>query len=201
MKKRWALLFYLNGNNEIEPEIYNSFKRILKTEEANIDIYIEIGRIQMDFIKRIRALENIIENEDKWVGVRRYVIDEGKVKYIKKLQNINMAHPKQLYDFIDWGIKCSSAEYYSLIIASHGFSFIGGITDFSFDYPYVMPIEEMCNVINKAFYDNNRELDILLLDMCYMNYIEIIYELYKRHSLIKNIITYDGFLELTMKYI
>ncbi|SKA79422.1 hypothetical protein SAMN05443428_10360 [Caloramator quimbayensis] len=191
MKKRWSVLFYLNGNNEIEPEIFNSFKRILEIKNDDVDIYIEIGRIKKEIIKKIRVRENIDLSNDDSFGVSRYIVKSGEVKHTCNLGNKNMADPKQLYDFISWAINFGNSENMCLIIAAHGFSFIGGITDFSLDYPYVMPIEDMCYVINKALYDNKKELNLLVLDMCYMNYIEIINELYKRHSIIKYILTYD----------
>ncbi|WDC85422.1 hypothetical protein PL321_08860 [Caloramator sp. mosi_1] len=151
--------FYLDGNNEIEPEIYSALELLLQFKSKEVDLFIEVGRENREFVKVIRPLENICDVKDKWTGVRRYNIKDGVVNHID-LGKRNMAHPKELYEFICWGLKNSKAKYNALVIASHGFSFVGGITDFTFDVPYVMPIEDMCYSINKALLDCRKRLDL-----------------------------------------
>lgn len=186
-----CFLFYLDGNNEIEPEIYSALDKLLELKSKEIEIFIEVGREDRNFVKVIRPFENIPYDRDSWIGVRRYHIRDGYVKYFD-LGKRNMAHPKELYEFMCWGLKVCRTKYNALVIASHGFSFVGGITDLTFDVPYVMPIEDMSYSINKALLDCRKSLDLLFLDMCYMNYIEIIYEIKKRYDNIKYLLTYYG---------
>ncbi|MBZ4662592.1 MAG: alpha-clostripain-like protein [Caloramator sp.] len=186
-----CFLFYLDGNNEIEPEIYNAFENLLRFKSKEVELFIEVGRENREFIKVIRPFENIHYDKNLWTGVRRYHIRDGYIEYFD-LGKRNMAHPKELYDFICWGLKVCRAKYNALVIASHGFSFVGGITDLTFDVPYVMPIEDMSYSINKALLDCRKGLDLLFLDMCYMNYIEILYEIKKRYDNINYILTYYG---------
>ncbi|MCX7950848.1 MAG: clostripain-related cysteine peptidase [Clostridiales bacterium] len=189
--KSLSILFYLDGNNEIEPEIYSSLQKLLGYRNNDVEIFIEVGREKREFARVLRPYEIIEESNDIWNGVRRYVLKDGVVKKIE-LGKINMAHPKELYDFICWGLKNSNSKQNILVIASHGFNFVGGIIDLTLDIPYIMSIEDMSYSINKALIDTRKKLDMLVLDMCYMNYIEIIYELSRRYSNIENILTYYG---------
>lgn len=189
--KSIGILFYLDGNNEIEPEIYTSLQKLLEYRNSDVELFIEVGREKREYVSILRPYEIIEKSNDEWSGVRRYIIKDGDIKKID-LDNINMAHPKELYDFICWGLRNSNAKINILVIASHGFNFVGGITDLTLDIPYIMSIEDMSYSINKALIDSRKKLDILVLDMCYMNYIEIIYELSRRHSNIENILTYYG---------
>ncbi|MCX7694994.1 MAG: clostripain-related cysteine peptidase, partial [Caloramator sp.] len=189
--KSLCVLFYLDGNNDIEPEIYSSLEKLLQFKCKDVDLFVEVGREDREFVKVIRPFENISYSKDKWTGVKRYHIKDGNIEHFD-LGKRNMANPKELYDFICWGLNGCSAKYNVLVIASHGFSFVGGITDLTFDVPYVMPIEDMCYSINKALLDCRKRLDLLFLDMCYMNYIEILYELERRHDNIQYVLTYYG---------
>lgn len=189
--KTLSILFYLDGNNEIEPEIYNTFQKLLKYRDSDVDLFIEVGRDKRENVKIFRPYEIIDTTDDRWDGVRRYIIKNGKINIID-LGKKNLAHPNELYDFICFGLKNSNSKYNILVVASHGFSFVGGITDLTLDVPYIMSIEDMSCSINKALIDCKKNLDLLVLDMCYMNYIEIIYELQRRYSNIEYILTYYG---------
>lgn len=84
-----------------------------------------------------------------------------------------MADPNNLYKFIKWGIKNYSAEKYMVVLSDHGSDFIGCMTDLSLNIPYIMGIPEMSEAINSAGANSECEIDILVLDMCYMNSVEL----------------------------
>ena len=67
-----------------------------------------------------------------------------------------------------------------LILGGHGGSFIAAMSDLSQNKPYMMGIFELCKVINIISKDTGVKIDILTLDICYMNLLEIMYELGKR---------------------
>lgn len=188
--KNICILFYLDGNNEIEPEIYNSFQRIKNTLINDVEIFVELGREKREVIKIIRPYEVFENNYDNWSGVRRYRIDSEKIREYE-LGTVNMASPKELNNFITWGLRSSNSRKNILVIASHGFSILGGITDFTLDNPYLMSIKDMCNSIATALIETRKNIDLLFLDMCYMNYIEILYELNIKSN-IKKVLMYDG---------
>ena len=102
-----------------------------------------------------------------------------------------MAHPKVLYDFLEWGIKSYPAEKYILIMGGHSFQYFGIMTDYSGKLPYIMGIPELAKALNLVRKNTGNSLDILVLDTCYMNMVEILYELAKeKNHFVKNVLTY-----------
>ncbi len=190
--KEWTILIYANGNNELLPEIYNSKLKAEKVgSTSNINVVMEIGLDSMDIPFIMRPNQYISSFSSPWMGVRRYYINRNNSTLIEDLGKINMADHDNLYDFIAWGIKNYPAQKYMLIISGHGSSFVGVLPDFSQEAPYIMGVWEMCYVINKVKADTNTNIDILVLDMCYMNYLELVYELGKNpYPTVRNILTY-----------
>ena len=190
--KDCTILIYANGNNEMEPEIYESFlsaKRVADTK--NINIVMEIGRANRSLVSLINPSKLIRDNGDIWSGVRRYTIENSKPNLLENLGFINMADPKSLYNFIEWGINNFPAKKYILLISGHGIAYMGGLTDLTLDAFYIMGIPEMCQAINSIKKNLDINIDLLFLDMCYMNLIEIMYELAKGgNAACKNAITY-----------
>lgn len=190
--KEWTILIYANGNNEMEQEIYDSMIKLdTINKNENINIIMEIGRAKKDVVKIITPTKKLKPFLDCWNGVRRYKFENGSALLIENLNNLNMADGNTLYEFIKWGISNFHAKHYMLLISGHGISFIGGLTDIALDGFYIMGIPTMCHAINLIKEDMGISIDILILDMCYMNLIEILYELgsTKTHTC-SNLITY-----------
>lgn len=197
MNKEWTILIYANGNNEFEPEMYKLLldSRKIKSNN-NLNVLVQIGREKKQLVKMLRPGNIFAENNDNWFGVRRYLIDMYKKNHsetslIKDLGNLNMAHPKNLYDFLEWGMVTYPSEKYLLMMGGHSFQYLGIMTDYSQNVPYIMGIPEMAKALNLIKKKIGRNLDILVLDTCFMNMAEILYELAreKKHS-VKNILTY-----------
>lgn len=192
--KKWTILYYANGNNEYEPEMYKSLMDIKdKSSNNEIDVLVEIGRVERKIPEIIRSQEKFDDNKELWTGVRRYHIFNGEAELLESLGNRNMAHPANLYNFIKWGVEKSPAKHYMLILGGHGAAFVGTLTDYSQDKPYIMGTVEMCKAINMIYKDLGCRIDILLLDICYMNLVEIMYEFGKNNkNTVQNIVTYIG---------
>lgn len=189
--KDWTVLIYANGNNELLPEIWNSKIQAEKIgSSGSVNVVMEIGIDSLFIAKSMRPYQSL-HLEIPWNGVRRYYVEENNSVLIDDLGKINMADHNVLYQFITWGINKYPAKKYMLIISGHGSSFVGVLPDLSQRSPYIMGVWEMCHVINKVKANTNAHIDILALDMCYMNYIEILYELGKDSDpTVKNLITY-----------
>lgn len=190
--KDWTVLIYADGNNELEPEIWKSKLAAEKTGSSdNINVIMQIGRESSELVKIIRPFDSIPEEDEHWTGVRRYYIQNSESILISDLGKINMADPHNLYNFIIWGIKTYPSKHFMLILAGHGFSYIAAMTDLSQDIPYVMGVPQMCKVLNMIQKDTGVKIDILVLDMCYMNTIEVLYELGKTEDhTVDNVLTY-----------
>lgn len=190
--KDWTILNYANGNNEYEPEMFKSMKDSERVEDIErINIVTQIGRIEREVARIIRPNERLEDDEEMWTGVRRYITEYQKSELLEDLGNINMADPKSLYDFITWGIESYPARRYVLILGGHGAAFVGTLTDYSQKSPYIMGTSEMCRGINMVLKDTGKKIDILILDICYMNLAEIMYEFGKgKENTVQNVITY-----------
>ena len=185
------MLAYLNGNNELEPEMWRSKLDMDASDISNkVNIVIEIGRASENIVRIMRPQEKFTYDEECWSGVRRYVNDREKSVFVEDLGNINMADYKNLYKFIEWGINNYPAKRYMLVVAGHGFLVLT-LSDLCSDKPYTMGIYEMCTAINNIKADLDVNIDILVLDICFMNNIETIYELGKnKNNTVKYMITY-----------
>lgn len=190
--REWTVLIYANGNNEYEHEMHQSMLDAEKSgSNKDVSVAIEIGRESRILSKILRPDLHLTEDSSSWTGVRRYYIEKDSSNLVEDLGSVNMADPKHLYDFIRWGMENYPARHYMLILGGHGAAFIGSMTDFSQKTPYIMGTVEMCKVINMIGKDMGNSIDILLLDTCYMNQVEVIYELgYEKDSAVKNVITY-----------
>jgi hypothetical protein len=89
----------------------------------------------------------------------------------------NMADPLSLYDFITWSSKHYPAQQTMLALGGHGCQFAGSMTDYSQDVPYLMGLPEMSQAIQLACQEGGHFIDLLVMDTCYFNFIEAIYEL------------------------
>lgn len=180
--KKWTILIYADGNNEMEDIIYKSFLDCEKIGSSNeVNVVIQIGKLG----------NYNDDNKGNWSGVRRYYVQNNHSILIQDLGKTNIANPNVLYDFIKWGYENYKAEHVMLVLSDHGGDFIGCLPDLSLNVPYIMGIPEMIEAINAVRKRLGYVIDILLLDMCYMNSIEVLYELgQEEHSTIKTSITY-----------
>lgn len=189
-EKDWTILIYANGNNELEPEMRQAMHNAEKVgSNTDVNVVIQLGRAKYELVKLVRQ-EIEPKSEDSWSGVRRYFVTKGGSTLVGNLKRVNMADPKNLYDFIRWGMRFYPANKYMLILGGHGYQFVGMMTDYSQKAPYIMGIPEMVRAINKGA-NGIGKIDSLVLDTCYFNSIEVIYELGKEenHS-VKSAITY-----------
>ena len=182
LEKKWTILIYADGNNEMESIMYNSLLACEKVVSNNdVNVVFEIGRLG-----NYKSKNNV-----NWSGVRRYYVDKGSLILVGDLGKSNMADPNNLYSFIKWGIENYKAEHYMVLLSDHGGDFIGCFTDESLDKPYIMGIPEMIQAINALKINLGYEIDVLVLDMCYMNSIEVIYELGQSNThTVQTVITY-----------
>jgi hypothetical protein len=194
VQKQWTLLIYANGNNELEPEMWQAKLDAEKTGSSHdVDAIMQIGREDRQLIRILRPMDILPDASERWVGVRRYYIKKNQSDLINDLGSINMAHPRSLYDFIKWGTENYPARHYMLILGGHALQFVGMMTDYSQNIPYIMGIPEMVKALNLLKKDTGKNIDLLVLDTCHMNSVEVIYELGQDEDhAVQNVITFIG---------
>ncbi|MCF8011917.1 MAG: hypothetical protein K9L17_09995 [Clostridiales bacterium] len=118
----WTILIYANGNNELEPEMW---KARLDAEKAgsnrDVNVLMQLGREDRQMVYILRPEDIIPAASKQWTGVRRYYIKKEKSILLDEMGNINMAHPKNLYYFLKWGIEHYPAHHYLVILGGHAF--------------------------------------------------------------------------------
>ena len=185
-KKEWTVIMYLNGSNEMAIEMENTFKQLCKINKSNVNIVIQLSKAPIDLVRTIRQDDS--SYAENWTGTRRYSIINGKLEIVQSNEYINMADYRNLYDFIKWASNKFPAKRYMVSISGHGF-IVARLSDLCGKEPYIMGMYEMCTAINNL--KNIIDIDILILDICNMNTIELIYELGKEKvNVVKYIITY-----------
>ena len=185
-KKEWTVIMYLNGSNEMAIEMENTFKQLCKINKSNVNIVIQLSKAPIDLVRTIRQDDS--SYAENWTGTRRYSIINGKLEIVQSNEYINMADYRNLYDFIKWAANKFPAKRYMVSILGHGF-IVASLSDLCGKEPYIMGMYEMCTAINNL--KNIIDIDILILDICNMNTIELIYELGKEKvNVVKYIMTY-----------
>jgi hypothetical protein len=190
--KDWTILIFANGNNELEPDIWKSKIDAEKIgSNSNTNVVMQIGRESRELINIIRPTAQLSSDDEEWTGVRRYYIQTPSSKLISSLGKVNMSDPHTLYKFITWGIENYPAKHFMLVLSGHGYSVIAAMPDLSQDMPYMMGVPQMCRVLNMVQKYTGVKIDILALDMCYMNTIETLFEIGKKQdSSIKYVVTH-----------
>ena len=185
-KKEWTVIMYLNGSNELAIEMENTFKQLCKINKRNVKIVIQLSKAPIDLVRTIRQDDSSYAED--WTGTRRYSIINGNLEIVQSNEYINMADYRNLYDFIKWAANKFPAKRYMVSISGHGF-IVASLSDLCGKEPYIMGMYEMCTAINNL--KNIIDIDILILDICNMNTIELIYELGKEKvTVVKYIMTY-----------
>lgn len=175
--KKWTILIYANGNNELEPEVYQRFIELTNESlDHSYNIIVQIGRANPKIVKLLRP-DLLVDTDNSWHGVRRYKIENSQALLLEDIGNINMANPSSLVDFVTWGMDNYSASRTMVIISGHGAGFIGVMTDYTKNNPYIMDIFGLTSSLYNIKDKTKRTIDCLVLDACYMNMIELWNEL------------------------
>jgi len=171
--KKWSVLIYANGNNELEPEVFKSFLELQnETINDNINVVVQLGRAKKSLVRSLRQ-SLPLDYAQEWHGVRRYEVKNKDFIKLEDLGNVNMADPQNFTDFVSWGIKNYPASNIMVIISGHGAGFVGVMTDYTYEYPYIMDINGLVNSLYKIKDTTGQSIDCMVLDACYMNMVEV----------------------------
>ena len=176
LKKAYTVLIYADGNNEFLPETLHLKEQIqLIGSGEDVDMVLEMGVIDKHAVEIIRP--SFLFGNTESPGVRRYCFSGRDMVMTEELGNINMSDPQILLDFLCWGAGAYPANHYVLIMGGHVYQLVGINTDFSQDKPYIMGFPEMCRALREFSAVRGERIDLLILDTCYINMIEPLYEL------------------------
>lgn len=178
-RRDWTVLYYLNGNNDLEP---NLIKNLLDVEKVGstdrVDVVAQISRGERNYAAGKRQAER---KSGQWKGLRRYHIERhsgrGEVRsplLVEDKDIPNHGDPKTLRDFLRWGMENFPARHYMVVIGDHGKGFQGA----GFDYVHkdTLNLKEF----GQALEQSGLKPDVLVMDACEMGAIEVAYQLRER---------------------
>ncbi len=173
-QKKWTVMLYLDGDNqEMQADFLTAFQEMIQSGVGSND--------------RV----NIVAQFDRYPGnnayggweiTHRFFIKQGmEPTEVNAISNwgdgiggreVDMSDPDTLRDFITWSASNYPAERYALIPADHGFGWEGLLIDDT-NYKRTMSIKQL----RQALTDSRVHIDLLSLDACTMQMIEVAYEL------------------------
>lgn len=170
-----------------------AYQDILEMQQARIDSDINVI-VQLDPRK--------IEGKFPDSQARRYKIvhstsDRITSPVLDYLGEIDSGDYLNLVDFVNWGIDSYSAKHYALVIWSHG---DGWTRNTGFADRGICPDETQISIaageFKTAFEMFSEKIDLLLLDACLMQTVEVLTEIYHRTEYVlgsQNLVPYQGF--------
>jgi hypothetical protein len=173
-QKKWTVMLYLDGdNNEMQHDFLIAFQEMIQAGVGSND---EVNIVaQFDRYPGDSAYGG-------WEIAHRFFITQGmeptEENAIKNWgdggggREVDMSEPDTLKDFITWSVSNYPAERYALIPADHGFGWEGLLIDDT-NYKRTMSIKQL----RQALKDSQVHIDLLSLDACTMQMIEVAYEL------------------------
>ena len=167
-KKKWTVLFYFDGNNNLAPMAAHSFNSIKKSgSDDNVNLvgmYSQKGAdAEMGLLKKKEDLPAELQKS-------KDMIPGGQV-----LGEKDMGDPKTLQNFLDWGMKNYPAEHYAVVTWDHGAGFMGSMTDDK--SKHIIDNKEMAGVLNSVKEKIGKPIDVLDYNACLMSMAEVGYEL------------------------
>jgi cysteine peptidase C11 family protein len=161
----WTILVYMaadNGLNNAAEEDINEMERAIFSENINV----------------IVQIDNNAGNSSS--GAYRYKIQQDESEeitspVISALGEIDSGDYGTLRNFIDWGYSHYPSEKQALVIWSHGSGWYNFYNQFCPDYESQSAIDIPSGDLRDAL-NGLTGLDILMLDACYMQTVEVLFE-------------------------
>jgi len=174
--KEWTVIIYWDGDdNNIQTDLINAFRemaiaRVGSTDQVNIVI-------QFDRYPGNPAYGG-------WSITHRFFLTPGMEPTEANAitdwgdkqgggREVDMSDPDVLRDFIKWAVRNYPAKRYALIVADHGFGWKGLAID-NTNYQRTMSIKQL----RQAIEESHVHFDLLSLDACLMQMIEVAHELW-----------------------
>jgi len=172
-KKSWTFMWYLDGDEiSMQQDFIAAFYDIIasgvgSTDDVNIIIQFDRYPHMDDFggweiTERFYYLPSMEPTPEN--AIQDWGDGQGG-------REVNMADPATLQDFITWAVANYPAEHYALMLADHGYGWQGLMIDMTSDGDFMVVKE-----VVRALKNSQIQLDLLALNACTMQMIEVMYE-------------------------
>ncbi len=178
----WTVLVYQDADNDLEAPILDDLDELERVGSVKgVNVVVQLDRW------RPKPGSPAASRDDKtngdWDQAKRYFVtrDDGSTiihsKELSDLGEIDMSHPKELANFIAWGVKTFPAKRYALVIEDHGSGWRGGIVDEKAPPepgPMMMTLAELKDGLTTGLKTAGIDkLDLFATDACLMGMIEV----------------------------
>jgi hypothetical protein len=178
---RWTVLFYLAGADDLEPYMARA---LLALEEAgappDVAVAVQLFRAPLAAAQAVLPERQPTGIDGDWSGARRYRLcrrvgerdpHSFASELVADLGAASPADPESLVDFVNWAAEQLPSERSLLVISGHGMGFVGAAMDLAtFSRPAIMSIRNVAAALRRS----QRRPDILLVDSCQMNCLEVL---------------------------
>lgn len=167
-KRDWTVLYYLNGNNDLQPDLVRNLIDVEKVGPTDqVTIVAQLSRAPEEKKSKL---------DGDWTGMRRYEIGQSssRSKLGSKPVHVQDESPNHgdsatLADFLEWGMKNYPAKHTMLVIGDHGKGYQG--TGFDYLHKDVLDLQEFKQGLK------GHQPDVLVMDACEMGAVEVAYQL------------------------
>jgi hypothetical protein len=171
LQSRWTLLYYLDGDNDLEPDFVTKFRELNQwNSDTNVQIVVQFARLGND------------TSFGGWHRSERFYVTNGIVPSADQAVQdwgdgtggrlLNMADPQNLVDFIDWAALNYPADHYALLVGDHGFGWPGMCICWSYAKSTLYLSD-----LRQALEDASVTVEVLFLDACLMSMADVLNEL------------------------
>ncbi|OPY32597.1 MAG: Clostripain family protein [Methanomassiliicoccales archaeon PtaU1.Bin124] len=169
----WTIMVYLDGDNNLEEDAIGDFLEMATAPTTdNVNIVVQMDRI-----------EGFDTSYGDWTGTMRFHVTSGLTPMPDHaemdLDEVNMADPASLTDFIDWSLTNYPAQNYMLVMWDHGGNWGGVCQDYSSSYQIMGLTEVNSSLAAVKSLHSEFHLTILGFDACIMAGMEICAELHQ----------------------
>lgn len=130
----WTVLVYADADNDLEGPILDDLdemERIGSVKGVNVVMQIDRWRPKPGS----PAASRDDKTNGDWEQAKRFYVtrDDGSIQInsveLQDMGEIDMSHPKELANFIAWGVQKFPAKHYALVMEDHGAGWRGGFVD------------------------------------------------------------------------
>jgi len=166
-EKAWTVMIYLDADNNLESAALMNMEwleNVGSSSEVNYLVLLDTlsGGTELIYIEKSTVRESVVLNDDY-----RFLDDD----------EVNMADPAVLQEFIEIGVKDFPATYYALILWDHGGGWRGICWDDTTGEDDCITMDELRSAFAGAYEETREVIDIVGFDACLMAMPEVAYEL------------------------
>ena len=162
----WTTFFYVSFDNNIGE--WDSWASDLH--------YLEMVG-SSDYMTMVALVDEEVEGDSHILLIKEGYSIDYSTSIINPLwgDELNMADPDTLYEFLKWGVETFPAQYYDVHLMDHGGAWMGVCQDdTSEDFLWAWEIADALSDVKKVI---GRNIDIVSCDACLMGSFEFGYEI------------------------